>query len=60
MTRQLKRPLVSCWVPRANAQAEAPSYLEVEYSGVTGSKALVLGDDPCQSFLVQRQGGDGS
>lgn len=41
-------------------QAEAPSYLEVEYPGVTGSKALVLGEDPRQSFLVQRQGGDGS
>ena len=40
--------------------AKAPSYLEVEYPGITGSEALVLGDDSNQSFFIQRQGGDGS
>lgn len=40
--------------------AKSPSYLEVEYSSITGSKALVLGDDSSQSFLIQRQGRNGS
>jgi len=39
---------------------KVPSYLEVEYSGITGPKALVLGDDSRQSIVVQRQGGNGS
>lgn len=40
--------------------AKSPSYLEVEYSSITGSKALVLGDDSSQSFLIQCQGRNGS
>lgn len=34
-------------------------YLEVEYPGIARAKALVLGNDPGQCFLVEGQGGNG-
>lgn len=45
--------------PREQAQWPGPPYLEMEYPGIPGAEALVLGDDSSQRSFVKCQGGNG-